>query len=55
MCSCVTSKCSGQCSSKERNLACTELCKCEGAEDTCDNVAIDRYSSDGKENEDLDD
>ena len=32
-CSCVASKCSGRCSCKAHNLACTELCKCEGAED----------------------
>ena len=49
-CSCVTSKCSGRCSCKAHNLACTELCKCEGAEDTCNNVAIDQNSSDDEEN-----
>ena len=40
---------------KAHNLAYTELCKCEGAEDTCNNVAIDPNSSDDEENEDLDD
>ena len=38
-CSCVISKYSGQCSCKAQKLACTELCKHEGAEDTCNNVA----------------
>ena len=31
-CSCVVIKCSERCSCKTHNLACTELCKCEGAE-----------------------
>ena len=53
-CSYVASKCNGRCSCKEHNLPCTELCKCEGAEDTCNNVAIDQNSSDDEENEDLD-
>ena len=52
---CVCSKCSGRCSCKAHYLACTELCKCEGAEDTCNNVAIDQNSNDDEENEDLDD
>ena len=51
-CSCVAR---GRCSCKAHNLACTELYKCKGAEDTCNNVAIDQNSSDDKENEDLDD
>ena len=50
-CSCVASKCSGRCSCKAHNLACTELCKCEGAEDTCDNVAMSQNLSDNKESE----
>ncbi len=59
-CSCVASKCSGRCSCTAHNLACTELCKCEGAEDTCDNVAMSQNPSDDEENEeeemeDLDD
>ena len=54
-CSCVASKCSRRCSCKEHNLSCTELCKCEGAEDTCNNVGIDQNSRDDEENEDLDD
>ena len=37
------------------NLPCTELCKCEGAENTCNYVAIDQNSSDDEENEDVDD
>ena len=32
-CSCITSKCIGWCSCKTNDLACTELCKCEGAEE----------------------
>ena len=52
---CVASKCSGRCSCKAHNLACTEPCKCEGAEDTCNNVAISQDPSDDEENEDLDD
>ena len=59
-CSCVASKCSGLYSCKAHNLACTELCKCERAEDTCNNVAIsqspsDDFENDDFENEDLDD
>ena len=53
-CSCATSKCSGWYSCKAHNLICTELCKCEGAEDICNNVTIDQNSSDDKETEDLD-
>ena len=54
-CSCVASKCSGRCSCKAHNLACTEPCQCEGAEDTCNNVAISQDPSDDEENEDLED
>ena len=54
-CFCVASKCIGWCSCKAHYLACIELCKCEGDEDTCNNVAIDQNSSDDKENKDLDD
>ena len=39
--------------SSAHNLACTELCKCEGAEDTCNNVAISQDPSDDEENVDL--
>ena len=52
-CSCIASKCSGRCSCKAHNLACTELCKCEGAEDTCNNVEISQDPSDDEENEDF--
>ena len=52
-CSCVASKCSGRCSCKAHNLACTELCKCEGTEDTCNNVEISQDPSDDEENEDF--
>ena len=54
-CSCVVSKCSGRCSCKAHNLACTEPCKCEGAKDTYNNVAISQDPSDYEENEDLED
>ena len=58
-CSCIASKCSGRCSCKAHNLACTELCKCGGVEDTCDNVAMSQNLSNNEENEeemeDLDD
>ena len=47
-CSCVANKCSGRCSCKAHNLVSAELCKCEGAEDTCNNVAIDQNSSDDR-------
>ena len=46
----VSPECNGRCSCKAHNLACTELRKCEGAEDTCNNVSIDQNSSDDKEN-----
>ena len=52
-CLCVVSKCSGRYSCKMHNLACTELCKCEGAENTCHNVTISQNPSDDKENEDF--
>src|SRR5260221_9825839 len=58
-CSCVASKCRGRCSCKAHNLPCTVLCKCEGTEDTCNNIAIDHNSSenssDDEESEDFDD
>jgi hypothetical protein len=59
-CSCVASKCRGRCSCRAHNLACTELCKCEATEDTCNNIALDdedssNNSSNDEENEDLDD
>jgi len=57
-CSCVASKCSGQCSCKAHNLACTELCNVEGAEDACNNIPVVHNSSDEEkfeyENENLD-
>ena len=48
--------CSGRCSCKAHSLACTELRKCEGAEDTCSNIVIDQNSSsnDDEENEEPD-
>ena len=53
-CTVFSSKWSGRCYSKAHNLGCTQLCKSQGTEDTCNNVAIDENSSDNVENEDLD-
>jgi len=51
-CSCVASKCSGRCSCRAHNLPCTELCRCEGAEDTCNNIQVAHSLSDEDEVED---
>ena len=45
-CNCVASKCSGRCSCKTHNMACTELCKCEAAEGTCTNLLAKEPQSD---------
>ena len=41
----VASKCSGRCSCKVNNLPCTELCKCEAAEGSCNNLPTDEIDS----------
>ena len=44
-CAYVASKCSGRCSCKVNNLPCNELCKCEAAEGSCNNLPIDEIDS----------
>jgi len=51
-CSCFASKCSGRCSCRAHNLPCTELCRCEEAEDTCNNIQVAHSLSDEDEIED---
>ena len=57
-CSCVVSKCSRSCSCKKKkeksNLPCTELCKCEGAESSCNNVETDEIESEDDDEIDAD-
>ena len=46
-CGCSKSQCSGRCSCKEKDLTCTELCKCDP--DNCKNMmtnSIDSESDD---------
>ena len=45
-CTCWVSKCRQRCSCKTHNLTCTELCKCEGAEETCNNIVTGDILSD---------
>ena len=51
-CACVASKCTGRCSCKVNNLPCTELCKCEAAEDSCKNLPNDDAESDDDDDDD---
>jgi len=53
-CSCLSSKCSGRCSCKMSNLPCTELCKCEGTDESCNNIPNDDTESDDDDGDDND-
>ena len=50
-CNCVASKCSGRCSCKTHNMACTELCKCEAAEGTYTNLLAKEPQSDSDDDD----
>ena len=59
-CGCVASRCSGRCSCKSHNLACTELCKCEATETSCmnmvavlDNLSDEDTDQDDDDNDDM--
>lgn len=45
-----TTKCSGRCSCKLNNLVCTELCACEGDDETCTNTEPPVIGEDTEEN-----
>ena len=44
-CSCRTSLCRKRCSCRDQGIACTELCRCQGDSDMCNNVSVDVETS----------
>ena len=57
-CKCVAGRCSRGCSCSNNGQSCTDMCRCEGNQDKCDNAEGDSHSAtgiDGMESSDEDD